>query len=93
MISDRRSEIGLATWATEQMNPTTAQLEIGLEMLTKEQALPIEDVIRWKMLQCYVDEQRSEDALEIIQSISLEHDSDGSDLLPLLVQLNEARLA
>ena len=51
----------------EQMNPTTAQLEIGLEMLTKEQAPTNRvDVIRWKMLQCYVDEQRSEDALEII---------------------------
>lgn len=75
----------------EQMNPTTAQLETGLEMLTKEQAPTNRvDVIRWKMLQCYVDEQRSEDALEIIQSISLEHDSDGSDLLPLLVQLSNA---
>ena len=73
----------------DQMNPTTAQLEVGLEILVTAQAPTSRvDVVRWKMLQCYVEEARSDDALEIIQSISLEHDSDASELLPLLVQLN-----
>ena len=73
----------------ENMNPTTAQMEIGLDILMKEQAPTNRvDVIRWKMLQRYVDEERSDDALEIIKSISLENDSDGTELLPLLVQLN-----
>jgi len=71
------------------MNPTTSQLEIGLEILTSAQAPTNRvDVVRWKMLQCYVEEARSDDALEIIQSISLEQDSDASELLPLLIQLN-----
>lgn len=75
----------------EQMNPTTAQLEIGLDLLIKEQAPTNRvDVIRWKMLQRYVEEERSDDALEIIKSISLEHDSDGSELIPLLIQLNNS---
>ena len=74
-----------------QMNPTTAQLEIGLDLLTKEQAPANRvDVIRWKMLQCYADEERGDDALEIIKSISLEHDSDASELLPLLLQLDHS---
>ena len=74
-----------------QMNPTTAQLEIGLDLLTKEQAPANRvDVIRWKMLQCYADEERGDDALEIIKSISLEHDSDASELLPLLLQLDDS---
>ena len=65
------------------MNPTTEQMEIGLEILTKEQATANRiDIIRWKMLQSYVDEERSDDALEIIKTISLESDSDGTDLLP-----------
>ena len=73
----------------ENMNPTTAQMEIGLDILMKEQAPTNRvDVIRWKMLQRYVDEERSDDALEIIKSISLENDSDGTELLPLLVQLD-----
>ena len=56
-----------------QMNPTTEQMEIGLEILTKEQATANRiDIIRWKMLQSYVDEERSDDALEIIKTISLE---------------------
>ena len=71
------------------MRPTTSQLEIGLEILIGAQAPTNRvDVVRWKMLQCYVEEARSDDALEIIQSISLEHDSDASELLPLLIQLN-----
>jgi hypothetical protein len=73
----------------DQMNPTTEQMEIGLEILTKEQATANRiDIIRWKMLQSYVDEERSDDALEIIKTISLESDSDGTDLLPLLIQLD-----
>ena len=73
----------------DQMNPTTEQMEIGLEILTKEQATANRiDIIRWKMLQSYVDEERSVDALEIIKTISLESDSDGTDLLPLLIQLD-----
>ena len=73
----------------DNMSPTTSQLEIGLEILISAQAPTNRvDVVRWKMLQCYVEEARSDDALEIIQSISLEHDSDASELLPLLVQLN-----
>ena len=72
-----------------RMRPTTSQLEIGLEILIGAQAPTNRvDVVRWKMLQCYVEEARSDDALEIIQSISLEHDSDASELLPLLIQLN-----
>ena len=72
----------------EHMNPSTTQLEIGLELLINEQAPTSRvDVVRWKMLQCYVGEERSDDALEIIKSISLEHDSDASELLPLLIQL------
>lgn len=75
----------------EQMNPTTEQLEIGLNLLSEEQAPTHRvDVIRWKMLQHYVEEERSDDALQIIKSISLEHDSDASELLPLLVQLNNS---
>lgn len=75
----------------EKMNPSTSQLEIGLELLTQEQAPTGRvDVIRWKMLQCYVDDQRGDDALEIIKSISLEHDSDASELLPLLIQLDNS---
>ena len=67
----------------DQMNPTTEQMEIGLEILTKEQATANRiDIIRWKMLQSYVDEERSDDALEIIKTISLESDSDGTDLSP-----------
>ena len=66
-------------------------MEIGLELLTQEQAPTGRvDVIRWKMLQCYVDDQRGDDALEIIKSISLEHDSDASELLPLLLQLDNS---
>ena len=73
----------------DHMSPTTSQLEIGLEILIDAQAPTNRvDVVRWKMLQCYVEEARSDDALEIIQSISLEHDSDASELLPLLIQLN-----
>ena len=73
----------------DNMSPTTSQLEIGLEILISAQAPTNRvDVVRWKMLQCYVEEARSDDALEIIQSISLEHDSDASELLPLLIQLN-----
>ena len=73
----------------DRMSPTTSQLEIGLEILISAQAPTNRvDVVRWKMLQCYVEEARSDDALEIIQSISLEHDSDASELLPLLIQLN-----
>ena len=73
----------------DRMSPTTSQLEIGLEILISAQAPTNRvDVVRWKMLQCYVEEARSGDALEIIQSISLEHDSDASELLPLLIQLN-----
>jgi len=73
----------------DHMNPTTSQLEIGLEILTSAQAPTNRvDVVRWKMLQFYVEEARSDDALEIIQSISLEQDSDASELLPLLIQLN-----
>ena len=73
----------------DNMSPTTSQLEIGLEILIRAQAPTNRvDVVRWKMLQCYVEEARSDDALEIIQSISLEHDSDASELLPLLIQLN-----
>lgn len=72
----------------EHMNPSTAQLEIGLDLLVNEQAPTSRvDVVRWKMLQCYVAEERSDDALEIIKTISLEHDSDASELLPLLIQL------
>ncbi len=72
----------------EHMNPSTAQLEIGLDLLVNEQAPTSRvDVVRWKMLQCYVVEERSDDALEIIKTISLEHDSDASELLPLLIQL------
>ena len=75
----------------EQMNPTTEQLEIGLNLLSEEQAPTHRvDVIRWKMLQHYVEEERSDDALQIIKSISLEHDSDASELLPLLLQLNNS---
>jgi len=75
----------------EQMNPTTEQLEAGLDLLTEEQAPTHRvDVIRWKMLQRYVEEERAEDALQIIKSISLEHDSDASELLPLLIQLNNS---
>ena len=66
-------------------------MEIGLDLLTKEQAPTNRvDIIRWKMLQCYVEEERSDDALEIIKSISLEHDSDGSELIPLLIQVNNS---
>ena len=73
----------------DNMSPTTSQLEIGLEILISAQAPTNRvDVVRWKMLQCYVEEARSADALEIIQSISLEHDSDASELLPLLIRLN-----
>lgn len=73
----------------DRMSPTTSQLEIGLEILISAQAPSNRvDVVRWKMLQHYVEEARSDDALEIIQSISLEHDSDASELLPLLIQLN-----
>ena len=73
----------------DDMSPITSQLEIGLEILIGAQAPANRvDVVRWKMLQCYVEETRSDDALEIIQSISLEHDSDASELLPLLIQLN-----
>ena len=73
----------------DDMSPTTSQLEIGLEILISAQAPTNRvDVVRWKMLQCYVEETRSDDALEIIQSISLEHDSDASELLPLLIQVN-----
>ena len=73
----------------DHMSPTTSQLEIGLEILINAQAPTNRvDVVRWKMLQYYVEEARSDDALEIIQSISLEHDSDASELLPLLIQLN-----
>lgn len=73
----------------DRMSPTTSQLEIGLEILISAQAPTNRvDVVRWKMLQCYVEEARSGDALKIIQSISLEHDSDASELLPLLIQLN-----
>ncbi len=73
----------------DQMNPSTVQLEVGLDILIKEQAPTSRvDIVRWKMLQCYVEEERSDDALEIIKSISLEHDSDASELLPLLIQLN-----
>ena len=73
----------------DRMSPTTSQLEIGLEILINAQAPTNRvDVVRWKMLQYYVEEARSDDALEIIQSISLEHDSDASELLPLLIQLN-----
>ena len=73
----------------DQMNPTTSQLETGLEILINAQAPTSRvDIVRWKMLQCYVEETRSDDALEIIQSISLEHDSDASELIPLLIQLD-----
>ena len=55
----------------DDMSPTTSQLEIGLEILIGAQAPTNRvDVVRWKMLQCYVEETRSDDALEIIQSIS-----------------------
>ena len=95
-LSQEDDELGKAliklVWLNgplEQMNPTTAQLETGLTLLTNEQAPTNRvDIVRWKMLQCYVEEERSDDALEIIQSISLEHDSDGSELLPLLVRLD-----
>ena len=73
----------------DHMSPTTSQLETGLEILISAQAPTNRvDGVRWKMLQCYVEEARSDDALKIIQSISLEHDSDASELLPLLIQLN-----
>tara|TARA_Y100000766_G_scaffold90111_2_gene76569 strand:- start:10945 stop:14334 length:3390 start_codon:yes stop_codon:yes gene_type:complete len=72
----------------EKMNPTTEQLEVGLDILTQEQAPTARiDVIRWKMLRCYADEKRGDDALAIVKTISLEHDSDASELLPLLIQL------
>ena len=75
----------------EKMKPSTEQLETGLKLLIDEQAPTNRiDVIRWKMLRCYVDEARGDDALEIIKSISLEDDSDASELLPLLVQLNNS---
>ena len=73
----------------DQINPTTSQLEVGLKILIDAQAPTNRvDVVRWKMLQCYVEESRSDDALKIIQSISLEHESDASELLPLLIQLD-----
>ncbi len=75
----------------DQINPTTSQLEVGLKILIDAQAPTNRvDVVRWKMLQCYVEESRSGDALEIIQSISLEHESDASELLPLLIQLDHS---
>ena len=42
------------------------------------------------MLQSYVSSNRKEDALNVIESINLEQESDASELLPLLVELDNA---
>lgn len=73
----------------DEMNPSTEQLEIGLSILLGQQALTQRvGAVRWKMLQSYVAEGRKEDALTVIGTINLEQESDASELLPLLVQLD-----
>ena len=72
-----------------QMNPSTKQLETGLSILLEQQASTQRvDAVRWKMLQSYVASGRNEEALIVIQTINLEHESDASELLPLLVELD-----
>lgn len=74
-----------------EMNPSTEQLESGLSILLEQQASTQRvGAVRWKMLQSYVSSGRKEDALTVIETINLEHESDASELLPLLVELDNA---
>ena len=74
-----------------EMHPSTEQLEAGLSILLEKQALSQRvGAVRWKMLQSYVAEGRNEDALAVIDTINLEQESDASELLPLLVQLDDS---
>ena len=81
-----------AAWANgpiNEMNPSTEQLESGLSILLEQQASAQRvGAVRWKMLQSYVTSGRKEDALAVIESITLEQESDASELLPLLVELD-----
>jgi hypothetical protein len=81
-----------AAWTNgpiNEMNPSTEQLESGLSILLEQQASAQRvGAVRWKMLQSYVTSGRKEDALAVIESISLEQESDASELLPLLVELD-----
>ena len=73
----------------DEMNPSTEQLESGLSILLEQQASAQRvGAVRWKMLQSYVSSDRKEDALAVIETITLEHESDASELLPLLVELD-----
>ena len=91
-------ELGIAileaVWVNgpiNEMNPSTEQLETGLSILLEKQALSQRvGAVRWKMLQSYVAEGRNEDALAVIDTINLEQESDASELLPLLVQLDNS---
>ena len=76
----------------DEMNPSTEQLESGLSILLEQQASAQRvGAVRWKMLQSYVSSDRKEDALAVIETITLEHESDASELLPLLVELDSAQ--
>ena len=83
-----------AAWTNgpiNEMNPSTEQLESGLSILLEQQASAQRvGAVRWKMLQSYVASDRKEDALAVIETINLEQESDASELLPLLVELDNA---
>ena len=96
LLKQDDDELGIAileaAWRNgpiNEMNPSTEQLESGLSILLEQQASTQRvGAVRWKMLQSYVSSDRKEDALAVIQTINLEHESDASELLPLLVELD-----
>jgi hypothetical protein len=96
LLKQDDDELGIAileaAWRNgpiDEMTPSTEQLESGLSILLEQQASTQRvGAVRWKMLQSYVSSDRKEDALAVIQTINLEHESDASELLPLLVELD-----